>query len=738
MDKTQFAGLTRLDPGDPLSEDNFSFQSDNPRVIDRFLELGAVSHRHDAHAPLANPTADPVANAVASGGSIAAGVTIYVGYTLHDADQGETILSPIATVTTELPMDAPASSPTATMDYTGGTLTADTYYYAVSLLDASGGETPLGPTVSVTRDPGTPNAQAVITGLAQMLADSGATSWRLWRAVGGGDFFHMGDGATDTFTDDGIVCADCSLAPVDGNNNLTNGDNSVVINIPSSPELEAATAFSIYVSEDATFAGPSLLATLTIDQAGVDQTYTELVVEDRRPPDVATSVPGAAKIDPETELLNFHWRAPVANAAALPAGATAGDVRITLDDGAMHVFHGGAWAAVGGGGGGGGAASLSNPLGTTIDWTDPNGTVVQLVGQERRDDRTTLAGGPWVTDPDGTAEGTGYAASGGLLVPVAGGNNLDHVNSYGPGQAKWGHVERGITFNDNGWLRLGVGVAAGQRAVVAQMRNDGVTAHFEIAYRIDTTNAGANNDLGWVTIVGAALPALPAAADYYWLQLEHLRNSQVAATLWDGNGNIVAQLGPTPMPAELAAYFGDTGSVVTAKYAALADRWTAETSWSTDALDAVSYDYHRELRAKATSIDSTVVERKLLDDLGLGASAVGPLTGTLAADYANLSEAQLWQDPQGPVRLRGKLVKDGGTAPAAGDVLLTLDPSLVPNVTRDVEMPVVTGDSDGVELGMVRLNTAGELVWLAGRSTDPATKHPYVSVDGLFYLPPGT
>jgi hypothetical protein len=66
MRKTLFAGLTELDPSDSLAEDGYAFQQKNPRVTDHFLEIGAVTHRHDAHLPLADPTVAP--SAAASGG----------------------------------------------------------------------------------------------------------------------------------------------------------------------------------------------------------------------------------------------------------------------------------------------------------------------------------------------------------------------------------------------------------------------------------------------------------------------------------------------------------------------------------------------------------------------------------------------------------------------------------------------------------------------------------------------
>lgn len=343
MDKTPFAGLTRLDPDESIAEDNFSFQSRDPLVIDRLLQIGAVTHRHDAHEPLADPDAELGASAIASGGTLAAGVTVYLGYTLLDENGGETMISPIATITTDPPLDVPDATFGASADYGGGTLAAETYYYGLSIIDAAGGETPIGGTVMVTRDPGFASGQVLLDGLMDPVAEVGGAGWRLWRAVGGGDYFHIADGATDTFTDDGITCGDCSLEPVDENENLTNGTNAVDVLVPSGGVMAQASGFALYASEDPTFAGPSLVGHFPAASAGAVMTFTELLAEDARPPDVSTSIPGANKIDPDTELIDWHWKRPVPTVADLPSGAASGDVRVVLSDGFPRRFLDGAW-----------------------------------------------------------------------------------------------------------------------------------------------------------------------------------------------------------------------------------------------------------------------------------------------------------------------------------------------------------------------------------------------------------
>lgn len=55
-----------------------------------------------------------------------------------------------------------------------------------------------------------------------------------------------------------------------------------------------------------------------------------------------------------------RWRAPIANAGALPVSGVLGEVRLTLDDGALHWWDGDSWEDAGAGGGSGEANTASN------------------------------------------------------------------------------------------------------------------------------------------------------------------------------------------------------------------------------------------------------------------------------------------------------------------------------------------------------------------------------------------
>lgn len=313
MEKTPFAGLTLLDPAEALSTDGYSFQHESPSIIDRYLEVAAVSHRHDAHAALADPTDAPTVVAGAGGGAILASRTIFATYTLLDADGGETRPVAAELVTTAAPIDPPDAGPPAALDTTGGTLLANTYMYALTFTDGNGGETTVGPSTMVQRPTGPANARVQITGLTAILTAAGAAGWRLWRSVGGGRFGFVAAGATDTYTDDGSSSPDCTMSPP--TTNTTNGVNTVQVTVPSGQDAEAV-QFRVYLSDDGSFDSPAVAGTYPIADTGTVKTYTSLDLADGTPPDVSRSLPGANQINASTDIAGL-------DAATFPGPQTA-------------------------------------------------------------------------------------------------------------------------------------------------------------------------------------------------------------------------------------------------------------------------------------------------------------------------------------------------------------------------------------------------------------------------------
>lgn len=356
MKKTIFAGLTVLRPAEPLSTDNFSFTGRDREVIDRWLEVGARTHRHDGHAALADPVTAPAASAVSSAGAIPADYTLYIGYTLVDSDgRGETTLSEQATVTTVESLDSPEDAPEGTFVSSAGTLNAGLYYYAMTFLDGQGGETSIGPFVDVDRPPGYEFGCIVLTGMGAIASAASADGWNLYRSRNGEEYKKVATGEVfdDEVIDAGVTTEDCLPPPEE---NTTHGANSIEVVVPLGL-ASAASAFRLYTSIDGTFASPCLVGEFPLASAGDSILIETEEVDEGAPPDVSTCAAGASLIDPDTELLDWTWKRPVDSAGDLPGAAGEGDARVTLDDGHIHVYFSGAWQDATTGGGGGGAVA---------------------------------------------------------------------------------------------------------------------------------------------------------------------------------------------------------------------------------------------------------------------------------------------------------------------------------------------------------------------------------------------
>jgi hypothetical protein len=359
MEKTPFIGLTILEPDESIYADNSAFISRDRREIDRALHIGVKTHRHDGLPGLSNPAVAPSGLVIPSGGTIPAGISLTLGYTLEDAFGGETLISPSTLVTTPIPLDSPQTAPTAVLDTTAGTLDVDTFTYAVTWSDGEGGETPLGPSTTISRDPGFANARIKLSGLNVGMAEAGAVEWRLYRARSGGTYVLLTTGTGATFNDDGSVAAQCDVNPPTFNVNTTGSINQLQFSIPTGSAIGQATWINLYASQAGDFAESCLLAQVPVGSAGASLIFPSLELLDAQPPDVNRSYGGANKIDPDTELLEWPWLRPVAKFADLPAEAEHGDVRLVLETDTAYEFNkDGEWKPMAGGGGGGGSGNL--------------------------------------------------------------------------------------------------------------------------------------------------------------------------------------------------------------------------------------------------------------------------------------------------------------------------------------------------------------------------------------------
>lgn len=384
MQKSLFAGLTVLSPDESILSDDGAFIGRDRETIDRFLEIGAKTHRHTGLPGIANPGL-PLQDvqAIPSGGTIAADVTFTLGYSVVDSDGGETMLSPTTVVTTPPALEQPLLAPTAVIDYgDGGTLLIETYYYTLTYIDAEGGETPPGAWAQVEREPGFPNARVLLSGLANGIAAASAVGWRLYRAVGGGtfDFLASGGSATDTYADDGSISVNCDVHPPPDELNTTNNINQLRVVLPSAISASAA-SLRLYGTNTGAFLGDVFLGAYPTSSAGHTDFFTSFNPQPGAPPDRNHSIGGASKVDPDTEILDWHWKRPVDSAAQLASGEY-GDVRLNRGNGDLYAmlrnpsgFGVGQWTRIavgsgsavaggsGGGGGGGGIGTLHEVFG---------------------------------------------------------------------------------------------------------------------------------------------------------------------------------------------------------------------------------------------------------------------------------------------------------------------------------------------------------------------------------------
>lgn len=361
MEKSLFAGLTILDPGESLLDDGGEFIGKDRETIDRFLQQGAKTHRHTGEAGLSSPAFSPEMVIVGSGGTVGSDLSLSVGYTVEDRYGGETLISPLASGVTPGPISPPASAISAVVDYDAGSLTVGDYFYGLTYADAEGGETPLGSVALVEREPGFLNAEVTISGMAGGLIPAGATAWRLYRAINGGDFCYLASGVADSFVDDGTICSTGDITPPPDDGGTTNGVNSFLVTVPSAGVV-GASFIRLYLGLSGSFVGDVLLDRLPVASAGQTILYSSLDTDEGQPPARNVSVGMPHQIDPDSELLDWHWKRPVANPSLLGSGET-GDVKFALNDGTL-------WGM------------LNSPSGGVGDWRELGASAALAVTDE--------------------------------------------------------------------------------------------------------------------------------------------------------------------------------------------------------------------------------------------------------------------------------------------------------------------------------------------------------------------
>lgn len=364
-----FSGILVPGESDPPSVDGNAFFTANPGIIDQFLKIGAVTHRHDGHLPLADPSTVLSGSVAWTGGALPPDTTFYSTFTLIDQYGGETLPASAFALTTSAGVGAPTGFVTASADYTDGILPAGDYYYAKTFVDGAGGETPIGPSTLIYVDPGFASAQVHI---GNLMADAppGATAARLWRSYEGEDWHLTVQTASDTYLDAGFDPPDNPALPP--TTDSTNQTGELLLTIPSDPAMTSAcAAINLYLSSDPAFGSPSLYDQYPTASAGATITVTSETTTAGEPPHVSRASRGAAQINPDTDILNWPWKRSAATFSALPAtGNSNGDTRIVLDELGSYTWSAsaGVWDHTGDGdtgGSGGSSASIILTDGTT-------------------------------------------------------------------------------------------------------------------------------------------------------------------------------------------------------------------------------------------------------------------------------------------------------------------------------------------------------------------------------------
>jgi len=333
---TTFAGLIRIPPAEPLSLNGFEFQYIDPVIIDRLLQLGAVTHTHDGALALPNPAGVPTVTAASTGGTIDGGETVTIAYTLVDEDGGETLASPTKAVTTASTGTDPAKAPTAAVSYAAGSLLAGNYYYGVTITDGAGGESGISPEVEGLVEPSYAKAQVTIGGLKAILTETGGVEWRLWRMQGGGPWNLIAKGTAETIVDDGTLVPDCTVEPPLAS--TTHGTSTITVTVPN-PSQPRAHFFRVYASTTAEFGSESLLGEYPSSEFAKAIVFTSLAPEIGQPPPVTRCYPHAKKITPEA-FTAFPWRKPVTKYSELPATENEeGDMRLVTEEQAIYIWN---------------------------------------------------------------------------------------------------------------------------------------------------------------------------------------------------------------------------------------------------------------------------------------------------------------------------------------------------------------------------------------------------------------
>jgi hypothetical protein len=811
MDKTPL-GLTRLDPAESLATDGYSFQAINPIIIDRLLRVGVYLHKHDAHARLGDPLDEPEITTAATGGQIPSDTLVATCYTVVDEYGGESLPSPIASVSTAPGIAEPFDVPAYEIDNTQGNLRNGTYYYVLTLTDDTGGETIPSPPLQVDIQPGNDLNAVVFSGLTEITESSeGATGWRMYKSTGQSRYHYIADGPAglDSITDDGLLCADClTEPPTEGH---TNSTNSVTVTVPDAGVLAGASAFRIYLGVDGDFTSPALAGEFDPDQVNVAIEFLQVAVDTGTPPDASTTVAGAQKINPDTDILNWPWKAPVATTADLPDDAEEGDVRFVLEDATIWLFKDTSWiqytappqfwkapvtslaelpttgnvpgdvrvvladlslyiwdvgttswkllsprpvpvqdegddlpargtidfhgsgvtvtddpdnnktvvTVSGGGGGGGGGGPYTIEGGEGPSYTFDDAEQVRLAVRRYEVPRFWTAGFLPLEHENYSPAGAYHLVDGEMIPQSAGTGSHSVIHGTGAAQVRDGFglsIMVDYTILSDDWDEIGLKVRDG-----LDFGNGGPTITIDKAAGTITLHNGVTD-----------VQTLGAAEDYVLPEIGETRRLTLRVEKYS-DADPWYLTGVDQSPTDNSVYW-QMEADVSATWGAHEPHSEIYATWS--ATGALKFFNFRQWTLVIKSILTLLVPDPVSGDIthewmivaedgGFGINAgftVSPENDWTVDNVYGYADG-------GMCVMAGTLTSGASAAPAPGDLIATVWPT----PTTNLLLQVITGDDDGREFGAVSIDLNGTVRWEMGRSSAPATKHPYVVLDGVTY-----
>ena len=249
-EEASYYGLSRLQSGDRLADDDYKYTDADREIMSRLLALGAELHVHDgAAASVVDPDTALSYTLDTTSGSLPAATTIRYRYTWVDPMGFESAASPILSVTTPNSVAEPGA-PTLSSAATGGTLLTGNYFYVLTAwTSVNTQETKPGTRAYVTLGRDVSTGEITLT-LPSLPANAdGFNIYR--RGPGSPQFYFLGsvDMTVATppteYVDDGSTAVD--VTRVIPRFNTTSSGNSIDLALPgATPTVPDGYTWKIY------------------------------------------------------------------------------------------------------------------------------------------------------------------------------------------------------------------------------------------------------------------------------------------------------------------------------------------------------------------------------------------------------------------------------------------------------------------------------------------------------------